>query len=647
MMLRILSIYLLFCFGSVAIAEPLSLELFAKKAQYNSIKISPDGKHFAAAAPYKDQTILVIINRESMKPVYAFRFSKNEHVDEYYWANNERVVFTRILRKGWAEAPISYRQIFAGNIDGSKQAIIFGYSGGKSQTGSRLGKNKGPDRAWGEILHLLPEDPKHIIISARAMDNSFDSPYRLIKLNIYNSRKKEITRTPFGNLRVMFNTKGIPVIATGHDSKGIYKSFGYVDDDWIEITSENLLANFTPISINKAGDKLYLSTHINSKTSSIFEYDIESTKMELIFNHKSADFYSLIKDPEDGAVIGVEVMPNYLEYHYLDEDNEFAKTHKKLVGTFKNQGMRITSRTKDLKEMVVFIRNDKNPGDFYLYNNETNSAKYLLSRKRWINPKLMAPREPIQFQGRDGTTLYGYITIPLDTSKKVPLVTYVHGGPYGLQDQWWYDSTAQMLANNGFAVLQVNYRGSGGYGLSYERSAYQKLHTMIQNDIIDGTKYAMSFDEIENNNACIMGWSFGGYSALMAPLVDDSIFKCSIAAAGVYDAVEQLDDADYSKVDSLKAEAEIKWGENENSLRKASPLTYLDKLKIPVFIVHGGKDERVPPEQAYMLKKALDKRKMPYEWMFKKKEGHGFYNQENMVEFYQRSLKFLNKYLRE
>jgi len=143
-----------------------------------------------------------------------------------------------------------------------------------------------------------------------------------------------------------------------------------------------------------------------------------------------------------------------------------------------------------------------------------------------------------------------------------------------------------------------------------------------------------------------MGGSFGGYSALMSPLIEPTLFKCSIAHAGIYDAIEQEQDADYTKTASFKAEASKIYGSDEELLKKESPLTYIDKLKIPVFIVHGGKDDRVTPKQAYLLKEALDDRNMPYEWMFKEKEGHGFFNEDNQVEFYTRTLNFLNKHLR-
>jgi len=401
----------------------------------------------------------------------------------------------------------------------------------------------------------------------------------------------------------------------------------------------------TLLSLNVDGSKLYVSSYIDQNTETLFEYTFANKKMGIIFHHETSDILKRIENPQTGIVVGVEVMPGYVEYHYVDRDDEFAVEHAKLAKTFSGSDIHVTSITKNQKMMVVLVVSDKNAGDYYLYNKENKSISYLLSKRSWIDPELMSERKPIQFKARDGEIIHGYLTLPRKANGTVPLVTYVHGGPYGIRDYWWFDSEAQMLANNGYAVLQVNYRGSGGYGKKYEEIAYQKRSTLIQHDIIDGTKWALSLAEITNNKACIMGGSFGGYSALMSPLIEPDLFNCSIAHAGVYEAIEQEQDADYSEISSFAAEAAEVYGAEEKLLKKESPLTYIDQLKIPVFIVHGGKDERVTPKQAYLLKEALDERNMPYEWMFKEKEGHGFFNEDNQVEFYSRTLEFLKKHL--
>ena len=273
----------------ISITAPLPLMDFAKEARYKSVKLSPDGKHFAAAAPHGDQTMLVIIKRDTMELVYAYRFAKNEHVAQYYWANNERLIFTRNIRRGYRESPVSYGQIYAGNIDGSKKSIIFGFLGGKNQKGTRLNSRQGAERAWGNILHTLPDDPEHIIISAKSWSQKADSPVRIIKLNIYTSKKTLITSTPFGLMNVILNSKGLPVIANGRDRRGVDRTFFYKEKKWVEIDENDELINFEPVSTNRQGTKLYLTSHLKGKTQALYEYDLSTKEIEIKFHHQTSN----------------------------------------------------------------------------------------------------------------------------------------------------------------------------------------------------------------------------------------------------------------------------------------------------------------------------------------------------------------------
>jgi len=159
------------------------------------------------------------------------------------------------------------------------------------------------------------------------------------------------------------------------------------------------------------------------------------------------------------------------------------------------------------------------------------------------------------------------------------------------------------------------------------------------------TYRALSLDNITDDKVCIIGGSFGGYSALMAPLIEPDLYKCAIPRYGPYDLVYQMKNADYMSKDSVSVGAKEKYGNNEELWRKQSPITYIDKLKTPLLIVTGGKDIRVPPESAFILKRALDERNISYQWLYKEKEGHGFINPENKMELYTKSLAFINKYL--
>ena len=470
-----------------------------------------------------------------------------------------------------------------------------------------------------------------------------DKPQKIYKVNIYNRKREVIAKTPLGNMSVKVNSLGIPVVAKGSNRDGIVQRYWYKDEQWHKFSADDPLNHYDFVSVNNDASTLYLSSAIQGKTRALFAYDMATKEITKLFHHPVTDIYKHIEEPSTGNIIGVKLMAQGMQYHYFDKKSPYSKLHQKLTDAFEGHDIDIFANSVNDNEIIILARSDINPGDFYLYNREKASADFILASRQWLDPNMMSERKLIEFKSRDQVTIHGYLTKPKSVApdQGYPLVVYVHGGPYGVQDGWHFDNTAQMFANNGYAVLQVNYRGSGGFGLAFEEISHQKRSTMIQQDIIDGTRWVMNKDDISDNNVCIMGGSFGGYSAVMSPILEPELFKCAVASAGPYDLVYQRENADYMKVDSVSHKATKVYGSDLQDLKAQSPITHIDKLKAPVLIVHGGRDRRVPPEHAFILKKALDKLNKPYQWLYKDKEGHGFYNEDNRTEYYQTSLDFI------
>ncbi len=632
-------IIVLFIFPLSVNCSTLPIDYFAKQSQFSSIKLSPDGKHIAAIVPKGNTSNLVVINRKSMKSIIAYGFGNLEYVGSFYWVNNQRLIYTKSYQESYQEKKVSRGEIYAANIDGSKRLQLFGYTATKSKI-----KSKRAMRAFGKIMHLLPNDPDHILISAKKWDNDYDTPFILYKVNINNQKRSLISKTPLGNIKLILDGNGAPVIASGKDREGKSHKYLYLNKTWQELDKKDPLNKYSLLSVNSDASKLYLKRSIKSHTEGLYEYDFKNKKISLLFNHPVVDINSFFREPGTRTIIGVTTMLEGIEYHYL-EDTDFSKTHQQLVTAFPDHLVSISANSLKDNELIIKIRSDKNPGDYYLYNKSKNTLNYLLSSRQWLHPDKMMPRKAISFQSRDNQTIYGYLTLPENNKKPYPLIVDVHGGPYGVKDSWLFNTDAQMFANQGFAVIQINFRGSGGYGKKYKEVAYQKRSTLIQYDIIDGTKWALNLDEIDNQKVCIVGGSFGGYSALMAPLIEPDLYKCAIPRYGPYDLVYQMTHADYMGKDSLSVGAKKKYGKTEAIWREQSPITYIDNLKTPLLIVTGGKDERVPPESAFRLKRVLDQRNIHYQWLYKDNEGHGFYNPENKAELYEKSLAFIKKHM--
>lgn len=626
-------------------AKPLPLIHFAKKSTFQDIELSPDGKYFAASMTDKGISSLVIMNVETKTLANSIKLQEGEKLSYFKWLNNERILFSKAIDKDSHEQSFDYGEVFAMNFDGSKYMPVFGFHVPLPKRPSR-NKSQGPIRAWGYVASLLENDDKHFIVASSSWDNTYDAGTSLWRVNAYNAKRKRITLTPFGNMNFILGEEGKPLFASGTNWKGIKKSYFYQDRKWTMLEDSHPLNLFEPQRISEDGEHITFTKKLDNKTRSLFDYEIKSKNLSKLFQDENVDIYTIIYEPENNQPVAVMTMPGKIKTNYLVENNDYVKLRKQLSKSFPNDTVFIQSQTKDGSKVIFLVKSDRNAGDFYLFNTKTKKAQYLVSRKSWLYPEDMAQRQAINYKTRDGVTIHGYLTKPQGKNNvKHPLVVIPHGGPYGIRDTWFYDGEAQMLANNGFAVLQVNFRGSGGYGKEFQEKAYQAGVKLTQLDIIDGTLWAQQLDAIDSDRICIMGASFGGYSALMAPLIKDDLYKCSIAMAGYYDA-NKLIQGDLSKFNgSIEHKFKELFGDDEKHLKASSPINYIEKLNIPVFIVHGGKDERTPPEQAYLLKDALDKHQKPYEWLFKEKEGHGFYNEKNREEYYKRTLAFLNKHI--
>jgi len=632
--------FLLVANTSFALALPV--EFFAKKSQFNSIKLSPDGEHFAATVPNENTTQLVVFNRKTMKPVINYGFGEHEHIGKFYWLNDQRLVYTKSYQTGAKEQKTNKGEIFSANIDGSKRVQLFGRNSSNSKLKSKRSLN-----AYGKILHMLPDDKQHILVEASGYNDDSDTSKKIYKINGYNQKRKLITKTPLGNFKLVLTRDGQVFAGSGKDRKGKKHSYFFNDNQWREMPKQHQLNKYSLLSLNYDESTLYLKKSINKGTNGLFAYDIARQEISLLFNDATVDIAELIREPGNGTIVGVETMLDGVKYTYLDEDNAFGNMHRQLAEAFKHHDIMLFANSLADNVVVLRVSSDRIPGDYYLYNRDKQQVDFLLSKKPWLDPNVMMPRKAISFTARDGKTIYGYLTLPHDTTPPYKLIVDVHGGPYGVQDKWHFNTDAQMFANQGYAVLQINFRGSGGYGLDYKKIAYLKRNSLIQHDIIDGTRWALGLNEIDDEKVCIIGGSFGGYSALMAPLVEPELYKCAIPRYGPYDLVYQMQHADYMSKDSVSVGAMDKYGDNEQIWREQSPLTYLEQLQTPLFIVTGGKDTRVPPQSAHNLRAELDKRNIAYQWLYKAKEGHGFTNVDNKTELYKKSLVFIEEHINE
>ncbi|MGB0936877.1 MAG: alpha/beta hydrolase family protein [Colwellia sp.] len=394
-------------------------------------------------------------------------------------------------------------------------------------------------------------------------------------------------------------------------------------------------------------DTFYFSAYEKGDTGTLYSYRLKDKKLNKIYKNKSVELSRVLFNYQ-GIPYGVEINEDYSNFLFFTKKVEHSKLHADLYQSFNGDSVYISSSTDDGKHVVVFTMGDKNPGTYYSYNTETNKARYLLERNDWLAKKELATVLPYKFSARDGLELNGYLTLPHGKeAKNLPLVVNPHGGPHGPRDYWAFDWRVQALASKGYAVLQVNFRGSGGYGKKFEKAGYLQWGGQIQHDIIDATQWAIKSGYANKERVCIYGGSFGGYSALMSSIIEPDLYKCTIGVSGVYDLPLMYADGDIPTSLWGKQYLDKVLGGDDVNLLKYSPAHQIKKLKAPVLVIHGTADLRTPISQAESLISALEEKNHSVSKLIVDDEYHGFINEENRLAALDKIVEFLDEHIGE
>ncbi len=306
--------------------------------------------------------------------------------------------------------------------------------------------------------------------------------------------------------------------------------------------------------------------------------------------------------------------------------------------------VRIIDHSDDDARLLVEVSSDRDPGRYLAVEVRSLQAQEVGEVRPWVNPEEMAEVTPVHLAARDGLPIHGYLTRPDGAAgRPPPLVVIPHGGPFYVRFWWEFDAEAQLLAREGFAVLQVNPRGSGGYGKAYEEAGYRHWGDRIVEDVVDATRHAVKEGWADPRRICIYGASYGGYAALQAAALAPELYRCAVGYAGVYD-LEKLPDRE-EVVASRRARGFYRTtvGDDLEELRRASPARHADRIIARVLLVHGKQDQRAPFEQAEAMKKALTAQGRPPEWLVEPHEGHGFYDEAARERLYGRLVEFLRE----
>ena len=569
-------------------------------------------------------------------------------VGGYYWVNNERVVIEVNQREPWRKEPLFYGELYAINLDGSRGEMIYGYRSidaveAREQKHSRMKKKK-RIQGWADIIDLLPSDEKHILISSTPWDSEGDRLAAVYKLNIYNGKinKKRIAGAPAPYASFISDGEGKIRAATGRDKNNVDRLYFRKGGQWQEVPNNSFGNDFRPLTVNAAGTHLYVLDNFGQDKTGFFKLSLIDGSYKEIFSDSKVDITGVQISTDGHKVYALKVDDGFPVYYLVDKKLKEARVFKALISAFPQQEVHITSQSDDGKYFIAFVASDIDAGSFYLFNSEANKLQLLFRYQPMAKSSDYAYVDPFEFKASDGMTLSGFFTeAKVKTDSKIPpLVVLVHGGPHS-RDYWGYSSQVQFLSLNGYSVLQVNYRGSTGYGRQFMEAGYKKWGTRIQQDILEAYHWAVANGKAKNGNACIMGGSFGAYSALQSVIKYPDSYQCAVANAGIYDLSMMYEEGDIPKLAWGKTYLKQTIGTKKEVLIDMSPIHHVDKIKVPLFLAHGEQDRRAPIEQVEKLREALDEFEKDYTWFTVVNESHGFFVPENQKKYMNQVIKFL------
>ncbi|HEX5057370.1 MAG TPA: prolyl oligopeptidase family serine peptidase [Gammaproteobacteria bacterium] len=640
----------LFC-GSIKAAPP-PVEDFAKPLEYYDAVLSPNGDYIAVErAADLGKTLVAILQTKDLKLLSHIPATSSASPINPRWISNERYVveFTKELKS--YEAEFANGELLAINADGSGERKIIHHASDMT-LGSSTKLNNLNGLGW--VVNTLPGDDKKVIIEFIGFGSSMSGErVKLYELHTVTGQAKLLAEAPSYDASFTLSPDGRPLFTFGRDKsvedKNIYVAHRYRDGKWEPLAPPALGAEYVEVIAGSENpDEVYIEARFLNKTNRLYRYNLETGKSQAVFAHPKVDPESYDIDERTNRLIAVHFedggVPNL---QIVDLTHLYAKWYPALFQVFAGKKVVITSVTDDGSLLIVHVSGADEPGQFHLFDTKTKKLKYLFNAASWIKPEALSKVEAFTMKARDGLELSGYLTLPREGKGPHPLVVMPHGGPHDVRDRWTYNSEVQFLASRGYAVLQVNFRGSSGHGLGFEVAGYRKWGAEIQYDIIDATHWAAARQDIDDKRICIMGASFGGYSALMSSILEPDLYKCAIGEAGVYDLNLMWSKTDFMRARSQSGEnyLQVVIGADKAVLDKFSPVYRVAELKTPVFLAHGEDDRRADIENFNEMVKVLKARNHPYETLLFDRERHGFANEKNEAEFLRRAEAFLDKYI--
>lgn len=609
----------------VSKVREIPIEEFFRNSEKSSFDISPDGKHISYLAPYKSRMNIYVTGIDLAEP-HQVTFEEDRDVEGYMWANNNRILFMK------DDGGDENFQLYGVDADGSDMRPYTKMKGVRTH-----------------ILDDLEEIDDEILIETNQRNPEIFDPYRL---NLKTGEMTMLAENP-GNIQAWM---------TDHDGKlriaysivdGVNQEMLYrdsEDEDFRPVIRTSFKEDVSAIVFTADNKNVYAITNLGrDKSALVLMNPATAEELEEIFTNDHYDisgvgWSNLRKKLTSVSYAGHKDTIR----HFFDAEAE--RINERLKAAFPDHkfGTAATNKAEDMR--IIYVGNDRTRGAYYLYDVKADKVSKIADLSPWLKEEELSPMLPVVYTSRDGLQIEAYLTLPngytLDTARNLPAVVIPHGGPWA-RDYWGYDSEVQFLANRGYAVFQMNFRGSTGFGRKFKELSYKQWGQTMQDDITDGVMWLIDKEYVDRNRIAIYGGSYGGYATLQALVKTPELFACGVDYVGVSNLFTFLNtippywkpmlEMMYEQVGNPETDKEM--------LTANSPALNAEKIVRPLFIAQGANDPRVNKAESDQMVEALRKRGIKVEYMVKDNEGHGFHNEENRFEFYHAMEDFLSKWL--
>lgn len=605
----------------------IPLEDFFRNSERTGYQLSPDGSYISYMAPYKDR-LNVFVRRVDETDEHAIRITNETErsVAGYMWADNQRLLYMKDT------AGDENYQLYGVHRDGSDDRAYTAFDGVRTS-----------------LIDDLEEQQGVVMIGMNKRNPEVFDPYRL---NIETGELTLLAENP-GNIQGwMTDHDGRLRVATaivdGVNTQILYRDTE--DEPFKPVLTTNFRDVVSFMEFTPDNKEVYAATNLHrDKTILVRMNPATCEELEVLYENERYDIASISYSRKRKKLLSVYCTGHKEPVrHYFDAEEE--QLRQRIKAHFPNQRYGIADTDKAEENYLIYVGGDRTRGSYWHYNALTDEAKKIADLAPWIKSDEMNAMHPVCYTTRDGLQIEAYLTLPdgltPDTAKQLPVVVNPHGGPWA-RDCWGYSSEVQFLSNRGYAVFQMNFRGSTGYGRHFLEASYKQWGLKMQDDITDGVKWLIEQGIANPNRIAIYGGSYGGYATLAGLTFTPDLYACGIDYVGVSNLFTFMQtippywrpmlEMMYEQVGHPEHDAD--------QLAATSPALHADKIKAPLFVAQGANDPRVNKAESDQMVEALRQRGVVVEYMVKDNEGHGFHNQENRFDFYRAMERFLKAHL--